>query len=120
MTNKTIPELIEQYHEAEEELHERFGFLKRWRAFPIDNLTELYWFDDGDRVYYSDVVFTEESIKDGHQLYTATLNDKHQKDGFTMILGDTESDGNIFLMIFDDLKELRDEDLIKSCVEEWG
>ena len=108
-------ELLDKYSKAKEELFEYFGYKEDWTVIPIDDSTEYFWELEGEgpgNVYFA---FTEEALveRDGthyeNEIYTQRFLPKwvYRGKDYTMVCVDTHTDGNKFLQIFDNKKEIK-------------
>lgn len=115
--------ILKDYFELEKQIHEFFGYVENWVTIPLDDCTDSIWMlsgeGSGDQVYYADTI---EDFKIGKfyggPIYTQCFLPKYvyRGDGFTMVSVNTQCDGNKYLMVFDNSKEIPyDEDQI----EEW-
>lgn len=112
--------LLKQYFEIENEIYEYFGFVQQWTIFPLSDETAHYWFVDNDKCYYNLEPFSEENIEDGrHSSGVVMKKGILAKDDYTMIAIDTLCDGNRYLGIFDNEKQLKDQNLISLMMEIW-
>lgn len=107
-------ELIDNAFSATEAVHAYFGYTEDWRAFPLDDARKYYWHveePDGSVTFFEEPL-TGENVDNGQiyldEIYTYRHLSKWvwRTEAFTMILCDTNTDGNIFLRIFDNLKEM--------------
>jgi hypothetical protein len=123
--------LLQEYFELETKIHEYFGYKEDWVKIPLSDETEHYWFltgeSYGDKCYYSPEPLTAESIRDGEALYSGSIYTQrflpkwvYRGLEYAMVCVDTHCDGNKFLMIFDNSKEFRDEELTKECAQRWS
>lgn len=123
---------VKQLFDIEEEIHTAFGYKEDWVKIPLDNQIDCYWMlfqKDGERggkVVWSSETFTEESIKTGDKIYSGPIYTQrflpkfvYRREDLTMISVDTQTDGNKFLMIFDNEKECVDEKLRELYRECW-
>lgn len=96
---------FDDYIAAHDRLCEKFGYKHDWHVFPFEDRRTMTWATDGRVVACADSG-EEFDAQDGHfyvhGIYTYAHLEKHMwvADGFTMLLVDTQVDGNIFLMIF--------------------
>lgn len=107
--------LLNDYLQKQQELFEYFGYVENWKAIPVDNATMYYWQLNGEgaggEVLFADTVEELES-GDGNsysnEIYTQRHLEKWVYRGadYTMIVVDTHTDGNKFLQIFDNSKEI--------------
>ena len=110
-------ELVDSYFNKRQELFDYFGYVENWKAIPVEDRTEYYWFligveandsvlfadkpedleDEGSENYYSD------------QIYSQRFLNKwvYRTKDFTMVCSDPCTDGNKFLSIFDNSKEVK-------------
>ena len=104
-------EMLDEYLYAQNFIYDYFGYVENWRAFPIDDRREYFWRLDEDE---TEVAFSsQESMEDEDHLYIDTVYTYRHLDkwvyraaDFTMILVDTMVDGNKFLAIYDNAKEV--------------
>ena len=112
-------DLLNKYFELQKEIYDYFGYKEDWVVIPIEDAREYYWVlnqdkngsgevrfadtkedltsDDGDGNTYSNTIYTQRFLK--KWVYRG-------KD-YTMICVDTHTDGNKFLQIFDNKKEIK-------------
>lgn len=125
--------ILDDYLKLQKEIYEYFGYVEDWCVFPIDDRRDQFWTENGDEVYYSprkDVI--EELVKVdefGYSLDWEKIPEEMQnfvysddiypnrflptaeyrgKD-FSMILVNTNTDGNKFLAIYDNKKEVKEQ-----------
>ena len=111
-------QLITDYFAAQKELHDYFGYVEDWKAIPMDDATEYFWKldqdapDSGGTIHYADSI-EELDSGDGNcysdEIYTQRFLPKFTYRGaeYTMIACDPHVDGNKFLRIFDNTKEIK-------------
>lgn len=125
-----IKEALAQYVDAEKRLHELFGYVQQWRAFPIEDCTDSYWMDFSERGYgkiaWADRPWDEPMIKAGKEHYSGIVYTQrhlskwiYRTPTHTMALIDTQCDMNIILMVFDNAKKCGDEKLMNFYTEHW-
>lgn len=110
--------LLDEYLKLQKEIYDYFGYVEDWRVIPIDDAREYYWRLNGEG-YGGKVTFAEtiEELDDEegecykNEIYTQRHLPKwvYRGKDFTMICVDTHTDGNQFLQIFDNSKEVKDE-----------
>ena len=127
-----IKDSIDKYFELANQIHEHFGYVEDWKVIPMSNETEYYWMiidnEDGRGICVrSDEPFTEDSIKGGNRIYSGSIYTQrflnkyvYRSEDYTMAAIDTQTDGNKFLMIFDNEKECNNNDFKKLYKEHWG
>jgi len=111
MSKKTI----DAYFNAQQAIHDYFGYVEDWVVIPLDDARSYFWFVDEEAGF---VRFAEakETLKDEtgeyyeNEIYTQRFLPKYvyRTDDFTMISVDTHVDGNKFLQIFDNAKECKE------------
>lgn len=107
-----IKELIQKYNELEQEILDRFNYERNWDIAPLDNCTDYYWFiNSGGDVNWSEEPYDMKNIGEGYS--AAIIGKVYRAGGFVLIHGDTQCDGDDFLMIFDEEKEVKEEELEK-------
>ena len=116
--------LLDDYTRAREAVFAHFGYKEDWRAFPVEDNTGMSWMLLENQVAWGDL--TPEGIKTGQEfcsaiIYTYRHLSQHvwRAAEATMVLADTRTDGNIFLMVFDNQLEITDEALKKLYKEYW-
>lgn len=119
----TLSEKLDTYFELAKEVHEAFGYVEDWVVIPLDDNRDVYWHlsgeGHGDVVTWSDTaenlrryVGDDEPADENKiwscQLYTQRFLPKwvYRTDDLTMICVDTQTDGNKFLMVFDNELEV--------------
>lgn len=113
--------LIQEYFDLQEKVHEYFGYVEDWVNIPMDDHREMYWIlhedknDDGE-TYGGSIHYYNEPLEDGYDndgdyysamIYTQRFLPKwiYRAEKYTMVCMDTQCDGNKFLGIFDNEKE---------------
>jgi len=104
---------LDAYNESIKAIHEYFGYKEDWVVIPIDDGTDYYWRlnlneDGGGTVDFGET--TEEIETYSNEIYTQRFLKKwvYRGKDFTMICVDTQMDGNKFLQIFDNSKEIKE------------
>lgn len=108
--------LLDEYNSITTKIFEYFGYVEDWCIYPIQDYRDHWWringSEDDGSVQFAEVPLTDEIIKSGeyyeNEIYTQRFLDKWVYRGpeYTMILVDTHIDGNKFLQIFDNAKEI--------------
>ena len=104
--------MLTDYFELEKKIYEYFGYVEEYEVIPLDDVTDSVWYldDDAAEVIYADNL--EGFATDGY--YMAVIYSQryvYRRKDYTMIAVDTQCDGNKFLMVFDNKKELKDHPL---------
>jgi len=121
--------LLKDYFRLKKEIHDYFGYREDWVDIPLSDETDCYWFVTGEGhggvCVWGDEPLTEEFVRDGGiysgPIYTQRFLPKwvYRKDDYTMVCVDTQTDGNKFLMIFDNSKECKDQKVVEAYKEAW-
>ncbi len=112
--------LLDQYFELQNKIYEYFGYREDWVSIPIDDCRKYYWTINGTErngeVVFAEGTTADEALKKiegegeyySNIIYTQRFLPKwvYRGENFTMICVDTQTDGNKFLSIFDNAKEL--------------
>lgn len=106
---------FESFTKLREEIFEYFGYVEDWRVLPLMFDLEMYWATDGDQVVFSE---EKENLTDeeliGNHYSNAVYKQRHltkwvyRGEDYTMIVVDTNTDGNQWLQVLDNSKELPD------------
>lgn len=111
-----INKALDSYLSLQQEIFNYFGYKQDWKVIPIDDAREYYWElcqneDGGGEVFFSEE--REDVVKKsgnyyGNEIYTQRFLPKwvYRGKDYTMICVDTHTDGNKFLQIFDNNKEV--------------
>lgn len=115
--NQTTFKPLDDFITAQTALFDYFGYKEDWVAIPIDDAREYFWQIIGGEGHGGEVKFVEslETLNsDGdyysNEIYTQRFLPKwvYRGKDFTMICVDTHTDGNKFLQIFDNSKEIKE------------
>lgn len=113
-------DLIDNYFNLRNELHEMFEYDEDWRAIPLHDSRDFYWRLYGDGSNKDDLnilrFFEDKEILDSggdyyeDDIYTQRFLHKwvYQSENFTMVCCDPHTDGNKFLRILDNKKRLEE------------
>lgn len=110
-------QLLNEYNQKRQELFDYFGYVEDWVVIPVDDATKYYWFINGGEGRNGEVRFanTTADLDDedagnfySNEIYTQRHLPKwvYRGEEYTMIVVDTHTDGNKFLQIFDNAKEI--------------
>ena len=105
--------LLDKEQKVRQEIFDYFGYVEDWRVLPFDDAREYFWAIDGGCVKFAETeegLLNEDSDCYENEIYTQRHLPKwvYRGASYTMIVVDTHTDGNQFLQIFDNKKELRD------------
>lgn len=125
--------LLDDYFSLQEQIYKHFGYNEDWRVIPLLDGTMFSWMlseheDGGGRLFYADEPFTVELIEAGEKWYSAEIYTQrflpkwvYRADDCTMVSIDTRTDGNKFLIILDNSKELKDPPAeIRDAFAAWS
>lgn len=110
--------LLTEYNDARKKLFDYFGYVEDWVVIPVDDATDNYWRIIGGEGYGGCVQYAETKEDVGNdeggnyyenQIYTQRFLPKwvYRAKDYTMICVNTNVDGNKFLQIFDNEKEIK-------------
>jgi hypothetical protein len=109
-------QLLKDYFAIQQQLFDYFGYVEDWVSIPVDDATDYIWFLSGET--YGDHVRFAKTLADfatgeyyENSIYTQRFLPKwvYRGEDYTMICVDTHTDGNKFLQIFDNSKELKND-----------
>ena len=113
-------QLLKDYFKLQSLIHEYFGYTEDWKVIPLTDGIEYFWIlnqneDGSGSVYYHEnkEFLASENISNGDyysaSIYTQRFLSKwvYRGEDFTMICIDTHTDGNKFLQVFDNSKEIK-------------
>lgn len=106
----TLGEHINEYMRNRSAILDAFGFNEQWHDYPIWDERDSFWFFDGrEEIFHADSVADFSDDMKYYSSYIVRSRDGtmiYSKDGLSMMIVDTQTDGNIVLSIRDDLKRL--------------
>lgn len=111
-------QLLKTYNSVRQDLFDYFGYQEDWRVIPVDDATMYYWRltgeGHGDEVQFADTLQeleTESGNYYTNEIYTQRFLPKwvYRGEEYTMVVVDTHTDGNKFLQIFDNKKEIKND-----------
>lgn len=113
MSTPRAMKILDKYLALQAAIFAYFGYVEDWRAIPIDDRREMFWHitngegADSEVLYSPDVTFPD-AMTYCDVIYTQRFLPKWVYRGpeFTMICVDTQTDGNKFLAIYDNAKEV--------------
>jgi len=117
--NKEISmKLLDEYFKIQKQIYDYFGYIEDWVVIPIDDARDYYWKltqnEDGEGyVRFAESIKDLQDTKRGlfyeNEIYTQRFLPKwvYRGEDYTMICVDTRTDGNKFLQIFDNSKEMK-------------
>lgn len=121
--------LLKEYFALQAKIYEHFGYVEDYVVIPLDDHTDEFWYltPDETHIYHSSKEFTVDMVTAGNELYSGTVYTQrflpkwvYRTDDYTMICVDTHCDGNKFLMVFDNAKELRNvSSKLQEAFDQW-
>lgn len=110
--------LLDDYFETQLLVHNYFGYVEDWVSIPLDDARQYYWHLPDGEGYGGRVVYAKEKHdldEEGQgdyyedEIYTQRFLPKwvYRAKDYTMICCNPGVDGNKFLRIFDNTKELK-------------
>lgn len=105
---------LDKYFSLQKEIHDYFGYVEDWRVIPLEDSTNYYWRLYGEGPEEVRFAVTEKKLEDPRgnyyedEIYTQRFLPKwvYRGKDYTMVVVDTHTDGNKFLRIFDNSKEV--------------
>lgn len=105
--------LLDQEQAIRQQIFDYFEYVEDWRVLPFDDSTMYYWRLDGEspgNVCFAD---SEQELTDetGNYYENAIYTQRHlpkwvyRGEDYTMVVVDTQTDGNEWLQILDNAKE---------------
>jgi len=109
---------LDDYFKIQKEIYDYFGYEEDWVVIPLDDCREYYWilFEKENGSGFVRFHENKETILDQegmnyyqHPIYTQRFLPKwvYRTEDYTMICVDTQTDGNRFLSVFDNSKEVK-------------
>lgn len=119
--------LLKQYFDIQQQVFDYFGYKEDWVAIPLSDETRMSWFieedgNGGGQVFYHEKFTLDDATGGafyGGSIYTQRFLPKwvYRGKDYTMVSVDTHTDGNKFLMVFDNAKEVKDEKIRSAALE---
>lgn len=119
-----LKDSIDQYFSAMNAVYDGFGYEESWKVIPLEDARDYYWHldskaddDSGATVIFAETVEQLQDEANGNyytnEIYSQRFLPKYiyRAGEYTLISVDTRSDGNKFLQIFDNSKEVKDLDV---------
>lgn len=126
---------LSEYFNLQKEIYDYFGYVEDWVVIPLEDGTENYWNICDDEYYHSPQKYSLTEFKEFkdylcnmsleedpleikalyHNMYGGLIYKQrflkkwiYRGKDYTMIVANTQSDGNIFLYVFDNTKEVKE------------
>lgn len=108
-------ELLDRYTKLRDEVFEYFGYVEDWRVIPLDDARDYFWQLDGEGPGVVRFADSKEELENEsgnyyeNEIYTQRFLPKwvYRGEEYTMVVVDTHVDGNKFLQIFSNEKEMK-------------
>lgn len=111
--------MFNEYFELQQKIFDYFSYVEDWKVIPLVDHREYYWTlkgqdDDGEVVYYEKPITASVLLSEEYyaaSIYTQRFLPKwvYRADDYTLICMDTHTDGNKFLGVFDNSREIKFE-----------
>ena len=111
-----MEDLLNKFFALEQEIFKAFGYEPNWRIFPMVDNRDCFWRLNSSRreVIYANSVEDLNDEEKGNYYQATVYTQRHLKtwayrtEKFTMILMDTHCDLNVYLGVFDNSKETKE------------
>jgi hypothetical protein len=105
--------LLDDYFELQRKIFDYFGYVEGWRVLPIDDARCHYWRLEGEGPGYVRFADSEDELTSEsgnyyeHEIYTQWHLSQwvYRASGYTLVVVDTNTDGNQLLQVFDNSLE---------------
>ena len=95
--------LIDNYFKLQDEIFKHCGYQEGWKIYPIVDYREYFWtIDDEDLITSNENDFSD----DGNCYCDEIIGNIFKGEKYTLILVDTHVDGNSYLALLNNLKEV--------------
>lgn len=107
--------MFDKYFKMQQDIFDYFGYVEDWVNIPLVDHREYYWHyaEGGSIISYSEKFLTTQIVEAGNEYYEASIYTQqflpkwiYRADDFTLVCMDTHCDGNKFLGIFSNNKEV--------------
>lgn len=96
---------LDDYFMLRNEIFDYFGYTENWVVYPIDDSRKYYWkLSNMDIVEFTDLITDFDNPSYYNQILDSGV---FRGKDYTMVAVDTQTDGNKFLQIFDNSKEIK-------------
>lgn len=109
-----MKDVFEKYEDVKQHIFDYFGYVEDWRVFPLVFDLDMYWAEDGEQVVFSeDIINLTDEDCIGNHYSNEIFKQRHlskwvyRAKDYTMIVVDTHTDGNQFLQVLDNSKEVK-------------
>lgn len=104
--------LLKDYFDLQQNIYNYFGYEEGWVVIPIEDDTGYYWMVDPNESECVIFAIDQTDFYNGDYYKNEIYNQRHlpkyvfRGEDYTMIAVDTHTDGNKFLQIFSNSKEV--------------
>jgi len=107
---------LDDYFALQKQIHEYFGYKEDYKIIPLDDCRTYYWLVDKDEKHFVRYAVAKEDLFDEEagnyyecSIYTQRFLPKwvYRGKDYTMVCSDTHTDGNKFLQVFSNDKEVK-------------
>lgn len=112
----SIDDTVDSLFDARKKIFEHVGYRERWRDFPFEDSRAMFWAVRGHKVKFTAdreaLVQWLTTDDDSGEKYENEISDHAGESGIyrgielTVIVSDTNTDGNVFLQIFRNMNEI--------------
>jgi len=106
--------LLDDYFKLQKQIYDYFGYEEDWVVIPIEDSTDYFWHITEHTVEFADTIKELIDEESGNYYTNGIYHQRflpkwvYRTSDYTMICVDTHTDGNKFLQIFDNEKEIKD------------
>lgn len=109
---------LDDYFKLQKEIYDYFGYEEGWTVYPLDDRREMYWIIRDDEIWFTKnrhdllKIIEDDSEWEGlgpesdNYYSDEVFGQKFIGADYTMLYVDTQTDGNKFLAIYDNKKEV--------------
>lgn len=103
---------LNNYKQSLKEIYEYFGYEEKWTVYPIEDYRTYWWKLGTNEVAFYNSKYDYERNNEEHTYkneflyYGENAKNVYKGKEYTLIVVDTRTDGNIFLAIYDNSKQI--------------
>jgi hypothetical protein len=107
--SRPLKDLLGRFFALEREIHARFGYVEDWVRIPLEDCTEVWWWLQDNKVWYTtkQVATVSEAVESEDAFYDALIYRQrflprwvYGTATHTLVCMDTQTDGNHYLGVF--------------------
>jgi hypothetical protein len=120
-----LEKLIDEHLTLLGKIHDYFGYKESWSVYPLSDEREFFWYmdEDEDQIHFSNSKDNLQLIIDNdfdyeiadadrNDYYTDEVIEVYRAPDYTLVVVDTHTDGNKFLAIYRNIKELKQNETL--------